>query len=179
MLVIQPTSSGKGAYAKELAKLPNTLVVLACPFDKLVKQELQSPGSLALKAVDWGTLPMTLKVRMVYHVHFHFAILTIMSAAQRPARTIVLQRTCSAQACFKQYEAGWHQCRACDRRGVVFYSLNCRNDLTPIQIHSMKPIRPQRHPILLRLSRLQLFHRVKIRLPGSRNSCVQQKPPGS
>ena len=68
MLIIQPTSSGKSAYAKELAKLPNTLVVLACPFDKLVKQELQSPGSVALKDVDWGTLPMTLKVRFRFMV---------------------------------------------------------------------------------------------------------------
>jgi hypothetical protein len=63
MLIIQPTSSGKSAYAKELAKLPNTLVVLACPFDKLVKQEMQSPGSLDIKHVNWGTLPMTVQVR--------------------------------------------------------------------------------------------------------------------
>ncbi len=69
MLIIQPTSSGKSAYAKELAKLPNTLVVLACPFDKVVKQELQCPGSVALKMVNWGTLPMTLKVRLRFMVY--------------------------------------------------------------------------------------------------------------
>lgn len=64
LLVVQPTSSGKGKYARELAKEPNTLVLLLCPYAKVVQEALDdNPDSVELKDIESGTMSVTLRHR--------------------------------------------------------------------------------------------------------------------
>jgi hypothetical protein len=64
LLVVQPTSSGKGKYARELAKEPNTLVLLLCPYAKVVQEALHdNPESVELKDIESGTISETLRHR--------------------------------------------------------------------------------------------------------------------
>jgi hypothetical protein len=61
LLVIQPTGSGKGKYASELAKEPNTLVLLLCPYAKVMQEALDdNPDSVEMKDVD----PENIAVRL-------------------------------------------------------------------------------------------------------------------
>jgi hypothetical protein len=59
LLVIQPTGSGKGQYARELAKNPKTLVLLVTPYRKLKNDALES--GVAIDKVDFQTVHETMQ----------------------------------------------------------------------------------------------------------------------
>ena len=62
LLSVQPTSSGKGANASAMAKVPNTLVVLIVPYAKLAQEARGQTGSVdpaKCQTTDCTPLPPT------------------------------------------------------------------------------------------------------------------------
>ena len=72
----------------------DTLVLLVCPFAKLVEEGLSNPGSMLMKDICLQTLPMTLKVTWLRDTLTRVWVFLILETVSRPARFIKLRRSC-------------------------------------------------------------------------------------